>query len=632
MPFTAEPNLGSRASADRAPKWGRVRRRRGAWVVAGGFTLAACAGLAASPQLTGSGRNSPGPSFAAANVVFVTASNGAIGTGGVEFAEVARERGVLHIWPRQPRPMRSLESFGCGCAAFDYDNDGRQDVLLVADPCPLLYRNTGGGNFVNMTAESGLHSAQAAAGDADRPRKRRRHLRQHRAVWTGVAVGDYDGDGWLDVLLTGFHRLALLRNDGGEAFIDVTQQAGLDPANHGRWGTSAGFMDLDGDSRLDLVILNLVAFGPHSKQYCELAPGVVSGCPPNEYPAEKGEIWRNVGQSAFELVPEAFAMNDSSGVALVLAFSDFDDDNRQDFYIGNDGMPADFMHSLGGMRFKNIGIEIGICVGHGWIPMSAMGADWADYDRDGLLDLTVTDFQKKCFALFRHEAHAQRDGSRSHSFAEVGNQSGISSATYDRLGFGAKWLDMDNDGWPDVCYTNGHVYDNAGDIKVGETFRQAPTWLRNEQGCRFVDLMPALDPELARPIVGRGSATADFDNDGRVDVLMVDFEGAPRLFENRSLTENHWVKFDLRGAGSNTFAYGARVTAHVRGGTWVGEVSPASSYLSASDPRIHFGLGRLTSLESVTIRWPSGRVEELRHVPADQIVRVVEQRGIVAPP
>jgi len=660
-----QSNRGRRVPTDAVPqRHRRLRGRngisggglRGALFVAGCLMLAACVGLTRAIQSADDRRSSVGLPRVTAEVISLTPPTPAIETGGVEFAEVAGERGLRHVWPRQPRPMRLPETFGCGCAAFDYDNDGLQDVLLVADPHPVLYRNTGGGNFENVTASSGLIAAQGdraaglwpamadgtrlALGAHESPRKRRKHRRHEDADWTGVAVGDYDGDGWLDLLLAGFHRLALFRNDGGGAFCDVTAQTGLDPANHRHWGSSAGFMDLDGDGRLDLVILNFVVFGPNWPQYCELVPGVRSACPPQVYPAEKGEIWRNTGQNTFELVPESAAMNDTNGVALVLAFTDVDNDNLPDFYIGNDGTRADFMRNLGGMRFKNIAVETGVTVGPGWIPMSAMGADWADFDRDGLLDLTVTDFQKNCFALYRHQAHEKGDGTTLHSFEELANQTGIAPATRERLGFGAKWLDFDNDSWPDICYANGHVYDNAGEIQAGETLRQ-PTMLlrsvsagglRGEQGRRFVDLVPELDPALARPIVGRGSATADFDNDGRIDVLIVDLEGAPLLFENRSRTANHWVKFDLRGSGPNRFAYGARVTAQAQGASWIGEVSPASSYLSSSDPRIHFGLGKLTALETVTIRWSSGRVEALRDVPADQIVRVVEGRGIVAVP
>ena len=644
MSFTAPGNLGNRGSDDAAAREAHVRRGGArAWICAGGLCLVVGTCLVGL-QLAGCGSRFNSLSLATTPVTSVTPTHPTIETGGVHFAEVAQERGLQYVWPQQPRPMRSPEAFGCGCATFDYDNDGLQDVLLVARPHAQLYHN-GGSQFDDVTATSGLVSAEVDSTDvavnnldvepegADRIRDGSRSTGDRDSRWTGVAVGDFDGDGWLDVLLTGIHRLALFRNDGGRTFVEVTTQAGLDLSNHGHWGSSAGFMDLDGDAHLDLVILNYVVFGPDSKQYCELTRGMRSGCPPKEYPPEFGEIWHNTGHGGFELVPESAGMKDTNGVALVLAFSDVDDDNKQDFYIGNDGTRAEFMYNLGGMQFKNIGAEFGCAVGHTMAPMAAMGADWADFDRDGLLDLTVTDFQDNCFALFRHDIYVNKgNGLRTHLLTEVGNQTGIRLATCNRLGFGAKWLDMDNDGWPDICCVNGHVYDNAGELNAGESLRQATMLFRNESGRRFVDLVPVLDPALAKLIVGRGSATADFNNDGRVDVLIVDYEGPPLLFENRSLTENHWIKFDLRGTGPNTFAYGARITARAGNEIWISEVSPASSYLSSSDPRIHFGLGNLTVLETVTIRWPSGAVEELRDVQTDQIVRVVEGRGIAAVP
>lgn len=620
--------LGESAALQQRRLW---RQRRSIFFIAACLASAGGIGLAARLEFADGSPSLVRLPSVRAEPVNATLPEAPIATGGIAFAEVARERGLLHEWPRQPRPMRLRETFGCGCAAFDYDNDGRQDVLLVADPHPVLFRNAGD-RFENVTASLGLAFAEKdrtrrAAGRRS-SRSRFADRRGQAPIWTGAAVGDYDGDGWLDLLLTGFHRLALLKNDSGKTFIDVTTSAGLDRTNRGRWASSAGFMDLDGDARLDLVILNYVEFGPASKQYCELTPGVVSACPPQFYAPEQGQIWRNAGHGAFELVPDSFGMNDTRGAAMVLAFTDLDGDNRQDFLIGNDGQRADFMHNLGGMRFENIALAIGLAIDRDWAPMAAMGADWADFDRDGWLDLTVTDFQKNGFTLFRHDAYEKGDGARWHGFEEIGKPTGVSRASYDRLGFGAKWLDMDNDAWPDLCYANGHVYDNAGEIKASETLRQSALLLRNDRGRRFVDLTPALDPALAKPIVGRGSASADFDNDGRMDVLVVDYEGSPLLFENRSQTANHWVKFDLRGAAPNTFAYGARIAARAQGQIWVGEVSPASSYLSSSDPRIHFGLGELSLLETVTIRWPSGRVEELHDVSADQIVRVVEGQGI----
>ena len=521
---------------------------------------------------------------------------------GIAFADVARQLGVTFELPQQPRPMRSPEAFGSGCALFDYDGDGWIDLLLVADPYPILYRNLGGEKFEDVTATSGLTLAN---GD-----------------WTGCAVGDYDGDGWLDLLLTGIHRLALFRNAGGKVFLETTGQVELDPLNHGHWGASAGFMDLDNDGDLDLVILNYVVFGPESKQYCELTPGVLSGCPPKEYEPEFGEVWCNNGPAGFELIPaETSGMKETHGVALVLAFTDYDDDNRIDFYIGNDGTEAELMHNLGDMKFANVGPVSGLSVGRNFKAMAAMGADWGDYNRDGLLDLTVTDFQKNCFTIYRNEG--------SGFFMEASNITGLSLSTCDRLGFGAKWLDMDNDRWPDICFVNGHVYDNAGDIEgKGVQFRQPIMLFRNLEGGRFVDLVPVLDKEIARPLVGRGSATGDFNRDGRTDVLVVDYEGPAMLLENRSTIKGHWLSLTLRAAAPNVFAYGARATGRVGSEVWVGQVAPASSYLSSSDLEIHWGLGDFDHLDKLTIRWPSGEEQSFDNVAADQFLRITEGQEI----
>ena len=525
---------------------------------------------------------------------------------GISFADVTRERGISFAWPQQPRPMRTPEAFGCGCAMFDYDNDGWLDVLLVAEPHPILYRNEYGQRFADVTSQTRLSNCYADD-------------------WIGCAVGDYDGDGWLDVLLTGFHRLTLLHNAGGNRFEDLTEQAGLDPSNHEHWGSSAGWMDLDSDGDLDLVILNYVVFGPESKQYCELSSGVFSGCPPTEYVPEFGEVWQNNGQRGFDLVDgESSGMNSTNGIALVLAFTDYDNDDRMDFYIGNDGTRAELMHNLGGMKFENLGEMSGLSASQNGVPLAAMGADWADFNRDGRLDLTVTNFQKKGFAVFRNEPGG--------FFLEVGRLTGVASATYNRLGFGAKWIDMDNDRWPDICYANGHVYDNVADAEEGAEFRQPIMLFRNLQGKRFVDLAPVLDGDLSRRIVGRGSAAGDFNNDGHTDLLIVDFEGSPMLLENRSRTPYHWLSLDLRSAAPNVFAYGARATGFAGDEVWVAEISPASSYLSSSDPRIHWGLGAFKRLEKLVIRWPSGEEQVFEDLAGDRFLRITEKQAVELQP
>ena len=553
--------------------------------------LSACAGTGCETKTTGPGHV---PS------AFTKAVNEPrrIDLNGIDLRDIAKAGGLDFVWPEQIRPMRTPEAFGCGCAAFDFDNDGWQDVLLVADPYCRLFRNLGGGQFVDVTESLGLHEITAQD-------------------WIGCAVGDYDGDGWLDLLLTGFHRLALCRNDAGKKFAEVTATAGLDPGNHNHWGASAGFMDLDGDQRLDLVIINYVEFGPDSKQFCDASGGGKTSCPPKHYIAEQGEIWRNTQDQRFEMVPPEQGMQSTTGTGLVLAFADLDDDRRMDFYIGNDGERADLMHNLGEMRFANIAIESGVAFNQQLEPVAAMGADWGDYDRDGKLDLTVSNFQSKSFVLFR-----QYDAML---FLDVSMSVGIAQATRDRLGFGLNWIDFDNDGWLDIAYVNGHVYENVEETGVAAaTYRQPLMLMRNVGGKRFEDVTLGLQPEIARPMVGRGSATLDIDNDGRMDLLVVDYEGPVMLLHNRSQTKNHWIMFDLRGASPNCFAYGAQIIAQSGEKIWRAQISPASSYLSSEDPRVHLGLGSVERLDTVTIRWPGGAEQTLHDVAADRIHRIEE--------
>lgn len=515
---------------------------------------------------------------------------------GVDFVDVAHERGLDLVWPQQQRPLRAIDAFGAGCAAFDGDNDGWQDVLLVAGPHPALFRNRNGTRFEDTTTASGLTAVEGN--------------------WMGCAIGDYNGDGLLDLLLTGYHCLALYKNVGDMRFEPATAEAGLDTFNHGRWGASAGFMDLDGDGWLDLVILNYVVFGPESIQYCEYNPGVITGCTPKSYPPERGQIWRNNGRGGFELVPDDAGMKATTGVGLVLAFLDIEGDGRMDFYIGNDAVPADFLHNRGGMQFENTAVGYGLALGDDANAVASMGADWGDYDRDGLLDLAVTNFQSLSFLVFRNMGNT--------CFINMAGRTGLARATRNRLGFGTKWVDFENDGWPDLFFVNGHVYDNAHLQGPDTHFRQPICLFRNESSRRFVDLVPALGKDVQRTLLGRGSATADFDNDGRVDLLAVDFEGSAMLLENRTQTNNHWLTLDLRGAAPNVFAYGARVVGQAGDQTWLADVSPASSYLSSSDPRVHWGLGNVSQLDTLVIRWPAGREQTLHDVPADQILRIVE--------
>lgn len=517
----------------------------------------------------------------------------------IQFEDTAAACGVLLSLPQQPRPMRTLESFGCGCAAFDFDNDGWQDVLIVSDPVPTLYRNDQSGKFINVGQPVGLNSLPPA----------------NR---TGCAVGDFDGDGWQDILFTGYRSLCLCRNLRGEKFEDVTSTVGLDPHNHRRWGAGAGFMDLDGDQWLELVILNYVHFGDDTRQFCDNGKGLPTSCPPKVYEPEFGEIYRNVEGKHFELSDGIHGMANTNGVGLVLAFSDLNEDGRCDFYIGNDARNADLMVNLGGLHFQNEGLSSGLAMSRRSEAVAAMGADWGDFDRDGRLDLSVTDFQDKGAVLFRNLGNMV--------FADVSEKSGIARETARFLGFGLNWMDFENDGWLDIAYVHGHVYENIADWRHDVAYKQPIAMMHNISGKSFINIIPSQQVQVSRALAGRGSASLDFDNDGRMDFLVVDYEGPVMLLHNRTKSENHWLKLQLRGRSPNTLGYGAKIKLAIDGEEWIEQVSPSASYLSSKDPRVHFGLGHCDHIDEITIEWASGIRQTINHANVDQILTVTEPK------
>lgn len=519
---------------------------------------------------------------------------------GVRFRDVADAAGLHHEWRPQPRPFRILEASGRGCAFVPRSGaQGALDILLVDAPHPIFYRRQPGGRtFVPAPLP-------CPPGD-----------------WRACAVGDVNGDGHPDLILNGYHCLALLLGDGQGGWRDATREWGLPPDNRGRWGGGAGLMDLNGDGYADLVLLNYVRFGPDSEQYCQFKPGLRSGCPPSVYEAERPDLWINVGGRHLAEVSAAAGMGATHGKALVLAFTDTNGDGHPDFYVGNDGPPADLLvwrRNLPGPGapvpvFENRGIASGVAfatVGNQGV--SAMCADWGDYDGDGLLDLTVSAFSDHSYSLLRALGGGQ--------YEHMADRTGLTAATFKPLGFGGKWVDFENDGWLDLIFANGHVYDNCDQIDSTHQLRQPLMLLRNEGGRTFVDVVPLLGGELARPLLGRGLATGDFNDDGLADVLVVDYEGRPLLLENASPAGNSWLRVVPEGLPPNQLSYGARVTVRSGERLRVAEVSPASSYYSASDPRLLFGLGRVGSVEEVRVRWLSGRELVLRDVEVNRELR-----------
>lgn len=515
----------------------------------------------------------------------------------IRFEEIAARSGLDFTWvPNPRRPLTILDTFGAGCAFLDFNADGLQDIFLVGEPRCGLFLNRGNRSFEDVSESSGLPA--------------------FTGQWKGCAVGDYNGDGFPDILISAYRGLRLLRNDQGRRLVDVTVSAGLPPDNQVEWGSSCGFMDLDGDRDLDLVLGNYAVFNSSTPHYCELVKGVKSGCTPQSYQPEFARLYRNDG-GKFKDVSREAGMKQAHGRVLTVTFCDFNKDGRVDFYLANDGTPADLMQNQGGLRFRNVGTESGTAYGNvPGQPIAAMGVDWADVDGDGWQDFAVSAFENEAYSLQRNEG----DG----LFSNVASSFGIVDETFRPLGFGTTFFDADNDGYPELFFANGHVYDNVDQIYIGSTFRQPMMLFQNLEGKRYVNIASQLGEAWSRPIVGRGSARGDIDNDGRIDLLVVDYDGKPLLFHNQSPSGHHWLTVTAKGRGGNREGYGLRAEAKAGGRVWVGEILPSASYLSTSAPLMHWGLGSTSHLDQLVITWPSGKKQTFTNVEVDRIMRVEE--------
>lgn len=557
------------------------------------FLLAACLALLGAGTLLVCG-SAPGPPPAGALPGTLT-----------RFVDVADQAGLRYAWKLDKRPLTILSTIGNGCAFWDYNNDGNLDVLLVAAR-PGLFQGDGKGRFRDVTRTSGL-----AALGPDR--------------FLGCAVGDVNNDGWPDLYLSGWRTGRLLKNQNGAYFQDVTRAMKLAPQP---WGTSCGFADLDNDGWLDLYVAGYVEFGPETKNQCcafEMKDTILrSACGPSAYPSRKGVLYRNQAGVSFRDVTAAWGANAHSGHGLGVAFADFDASGSVDFAVANDDVAGDLFQNGGGdRRLKNVGAESGTAFEPGGDVHGGMGADWGDHDNDGDLDLFVATFRDEVKSLYRNDGQAL--------FSDVSPDNGVERATWPYVAFGAKFLDADNDGWLDLMLANGHVKDVVHYFEDSK-FRQPPQLLHNKGGRAptYQDISATAGRDFARTLLGRGLAVGDYDNDGRWDALVVDNEGKPLLLHNESaVPKGAWIGFRLvtpGGSTGNRDAYGAVVTVTVGEHRWVRQCQPGGSYLSSSDPRVHFGLGRRAGVavawagtgkvDRVAVRWPDGTTQTWHNVPS----------------
>jgi enediyne biosynthesis protein E4 len=511
--------------------------------------------------------------------------DGGVAGGGITFREATADSGIDYRWKLPDKPVGNiLDLIGNGCAFLDFDNDGNLDVLLVGQRV-ALYRGDGKGKFAPAPLPP---------------------LKGH---FLGCATGDFNGDGFPDVYLTAYRGGTLLRNDGGKGFTDVTPGSGLAPQP---WGTAASFADLDGDGNQDLFVGNYVKFGPETvPQLCK-QKGFDTACAPRQYPPERSALYAGDGKGRFRDVTQAAGFDKLSGKALGVAIADYDGSGRPSVSVANDEMPGDLMKNRGGWKFENIAAVAGTATDLEGNVHGGMGTAWGDVDGDGRLDLFVATYQNEPKNVYRNDGDDL--------FTDRSPSLGLQDA-HPMVSFGACLADFDNDGVTDLAVANGHVQDNIAKIDARTTFEQATLFYRGVPGKPFQLLNAALPKDVTRPIVGRGLARGDYDNDGRTDLLVVDSHGPPLLLRNETPAPGNWLGVTLRDKNGK-IPLGATLTLTVGDRTLVRHYHTDGSYMSASDPRVVFGLGTATRADRLTVRWPNGGETTHADLPTNQYMEI----------
>jgi hypothetical protein len=510
-----------------------------------------------------------------------------------------------------------IESTPGGCGWIDFDNDGFLDILLLQTgsseppetvkqrPFSALYRNNGNGTFTEVTPGSGFDRDLGYA--------------------HGIAVGDYDNDGYADVFVSSYPRNFLFHNEKGTGkFREVSAAMGLSKIHSTGFATSAAFGDYDNDGKLDLYVAYYCSWTWKKDKKCADASGLPEYCSPELYDPDTHRLFRNTGRG-FEDVSAKAGIEAHRGRGLAVAFVDYDQDGRQDIYVANDMTPNMLWHNEGNGRFVNKAAEAGCDRnGDGQI-MAGMGIGIADYDHSGYESFYVSDFSDKINALFKNSG----DG----LFTDVAQIAGRGlQSTRNFLAFGCDFLDYDADGWADLIVSNGHVNYRIESSKSHLTFKERKQLFRNlgNGGFQEVTEPSALGP-LAIPMLGRGVAVGDYDNDGRLDILALNQNGPAQLLHNQDNSPHHWVSFQTIGTKSNRDGVHARFTLEAGKVKQTASVRGGSSYLSARDRRVYFGLGAAQKIDRVEIRWPSGLRETRTDLAPDRFYVVTEGKGITAP-
>ena len=534
-------------------------------------------------------------------------------TSSIQFRDVTQQAGIHFVHNNGAFGKKYLpETMGPGVAFIDYDNDGWPDIFLVngmdwpgqgqKHTTPKLYHNNHNGTFTDVTHKAGLDIEMYGM---------------------GVAVGDYDNDGYDDLFITAYGQNRLFHNNGNGTFTDVTQKAGLQGRKE--FSTSAAWVDYDKDGHLDLAVANYVQWTPETDLYCTLDGKVKSYCTPESYKGTAVRLWHNRGNGTFEDVTQKAGLGDATSKTLGVALLDYDNDGWPDLLFSNDTQPNKLYRNNANGTFSEKAVVAGVAFSEDGVARAGMGVDAADYDHSGFASVLITNFSNQMISLYHNEGKGL--------FVDEAPRSEIGRASLLTLGFGCFFFDYDLDGWPDVLIANGHVDDDIQKVQANVSYAERPHLFRNAGKGKFEEVTKSMGAAFASPRVGRGAAYADINNDGRLDLLLSSNGGPVYLFRNEAsgaAAANRSLRIKLIGTKSNRDGIGSIVKLTANGDTQTQMLRSGSSYLSASELVLTFGLGPRDKADSIEIRWPSGQVDRLSSVPAGATICVTEGKGITA--
>jgi len=499
------------------------------------------------------------------------------------------------------------ETLGPGCAFLDYDSDGWQDILLINGmdwpghkqrrTTMRLYHNNRNGTFTDVTKRAGLDIEMYGL---------------------GVAVGDFNNDGFPDLFVSCVGQSRLFQNTGKGTFVDATERSGL--GNRQGFSTSALWFDYDRDGHLDLFVCNYVKWSPAQDVFCSLDAKHKSYCTPEAYRGATSWLFHNRGNGTFEDVTATSGIFDSSSKSLGVAMLDHDQDGWMDLFVANDTQPNKLYQNKQDGTFEDVALKAGVAFSEDGKARAGMGVDVGDYDNSGIPGLVVTNFDNEMLGFYR--------GTKGGSYIDVAPRSNIGKLSQRSLGFGCFFFDADLDGLLDLLVVNGHIDDTVRNVRADTNYEQPPHLFLNRGSEGFIDVAAEAGVEFARPKVGRGAAFGDFDNDGDLDVLITTNQGAAHLYRNDQLAGNHSIRIRLVGTKSNRDAIGATVRLYQGSQSSWRMVKSGSSYLSQSEIPLTFGMGTHDRAERVVIQWPSGRTEEYKNIRAGRRYECVEGKGI----